>query len=532
MNRLNTLLNRQWRFVLTLDVVVRLIADATLLVISILIAMVGRLFHLIVFEGLPAGIDYRHMLAIYLGTFVKTGLPFIPFALVLFALNGFYSRGRSYYLPYKLWIVVRGVTLAFLGYGFLLYFLLVYTAPESTLVPRGVWVIAWLISLFMLTMARVWSVTWKFVSKPDYESVWPPTRSADKVLVIGGAGYIGSALLPQLLGAGYKVRVLDLLLFGTDPIAKVMNHPNLEIVQGDFRQVDKVVESMRDIRAVVHLGAIVGDSACALDERLTVDVNLTATQMIAQVAKAQRVERFVFASTCSVYGASDELLDEHSALNPVSLYARSKIVSERVLLEMCDDKFMPVILRFATIYGLSGRTRFDLVVNLLAAKAVVDRQITIFGGQQWRPFVHVEDAATAILQALEAPRDLVGREIFNVGSDAQNYTILQVGKLVQQIVPEAQLIERDSDTDRRNYRVSFTKIRNRLNFEPVWTIEQGILQVVEAIRTNKVGDYRDPRYSNVRFMSEEGGINILYARHRLDWTDMLLSQNSSGAMYP
>ena len=152
-----------------------------------------------------------------------------------------------------------------------------------------------------------------------------------RVLVIGGGGYIGSALLPKLLDAGYHVRLLDLLLYSTEPIQDVLSHPDLEVIQADFRQVDRVVEAMQDVDAVIHLGAIVGDPACALDEELTIEVNLMATRMIAEVAKGSGINRFIFASTCSVYGASDELLDEYSALNPVSLYARSKIASEQVL---------------------------------------------------------------------------------------------------------------------------------------------------------------------------------------------------------
>jgi len=324
-----------------------------------------------------------------------------------------------------------------------------------------------------------------------------------KILVTGGAGYIGSALLPKLLDKGYHVRLLDLLLFGTEPIAGLMSHPELEIVQADFRQVEKVVDAVRDMDAVIHLGAIVGDPACALDEELTIEVNLIATRMIAEVAKGSGVQRVIFASTCSVYGASDQLLDEHSVLNPVSLYARSKIASEKVLRRLADDYFTPVILRFGTIYGLSGRTRFDLVINLLTAKAVVEGQIPVFGGDQWRPFVHVDDAALAVLKALEAPRAQVYDQIFNVGSDAQNYTIQQIGELIHGRVPTAQVISKGSDTDRRNYRVRFNKIRNILGFVPQRTVEEGVQEVIEAIRSGQVRDYRDAKYSNVKFMGDE-----------------------------
>src|SRR5262249_31323180 len=158
-----------------------------------------------------------------------------------------------------------------------------------------------------------------------------------------------SALLPKLLDAGYHVRLLDLLLYSTEPIQEILQHPHLDIIQADFRHVDKVVEAMHDVHAVVHLGAIVGDPACDLDEELTIDVNLMATRMIAEVAKGSGVHRCIFASTCSVYGASDELLDEHSALNPVSLYARSKIASEHVLQHLASVDFSPIIFPLWTI---------------------------------------------------------------------------------------------------------------------------------------------------------------------------------------
>ena len=258
--------------------------------------------------------------------------------------------------------------------------------------------------------ARVWSRLWAFVVRSEAKpAVLPGDRKIESVLVIGGAGYIGSALLRRLLDRGYRVRLLDLFVYGEEPIQDLMEHPRLEVLHADFRHIDRVAEAMRDMDAVIHLGAIVGDPACALDEDLTIDVNLMATRMIAEIAKGYGVNRFIFASTCSVYGASDELLDEYSTLNPLSLYARSKIASERVLMGMADDRFNPVILRFGTIYGFSGRTRFDLVVNLLTAKAIVEGQITVMGGDQWRPFVHVEDAALAVFKVLEAPLDSVER---------------------------------------------------------------------------------------------------------------------------
>jgi nucleoside-diphosphate-sugar epimerase len=285
---------------------------------------------------------------------------------------------------------------------------------------------------------------------------------------------------------------------------------------------------MRDVDAVIHLGGIVGDPACAIDEELTIDINLMATRMIAEVAKGSGVGHFIFASTCSVYGASDEMLDERSELNPVSLYARSKIASEKVLQKMADERFAPVILRFGTIYGLSGRMRFDLVINLLTAKAVIDQEITIYGGDQWRPFLHVEDAARSLSLVLDAPQDLVRNQIFNVGSNEQNYTIREIGEMIQQVVPSARLVHKGNDLDRRNYWVSFNKIRNTLGFTPKWTVEQGIEQVLQAIQSGKVGDYRDAMYSNVKFFTEEGIFRL--SKNENGWAYQLINETNGATV--
>ncbi len=281
---------------------------------------------------------------------------------------------------------------------------------------------------------------------------------------------------------------------------------------------------MQEVDAVVHLGAIVGDPACNLNEELTIDVNLISTRMIADVAKSAGVRRFVFASTCSVYGASDELLDESSDVQPVALYGHTKLASERVLLEMASDSFQPTILRFATIYGFSGRTRFDLVVNLLTAKARLEGRITVHGGEQWRPFVHVDDAARAIAMVLEARLNVVGNQVFNVGSNAQNYTINQVAQIIQERVMDAE-VEISTDVfDIRNYRVSFDKIEQQLGFRPALTVSDGIQQVLEAIASGEIEDYADPRYSNAKLLNEEGAGKL----DRDQWARELI-RNISGA---
>jgi nucleoside-diphosphate-sugar epimerase len=502
------------------QIFVRIISDVLLLNGAVLTALTVRFLYLVAFEPAPVDITYNAMFWAYLIKYLHMSWLLTAISISVFAMSGFYTYGRAYKGPYKALVVAQAVSLAYLLYGFTSYFL-----GGALDMPRGAWVLAWVISVVALVASRVWAWLWSNVVRAEIGLEQPEKREIRKVLVIGGAGYIGSALLPKLLAKGYHVRLLDLLIYGTEPIEEVLGHPNLEIMQADFRQVDKVVEAMRTIDAVIHLGAIVGDPACALDEELTIEVNLMATRMIAEVAKGSGVSRFVFASTCSVYGANDEMLDERSALNPVSIYARSKIASEKVLMSMASSDFGPTLLRFGTIYGLSGRTRFDLVINLLTAKALVENQITVFGGDQWRPFVHVDDAALAVLLALEAPLPLVGKEVFNVGCDDQNFTIQQAGETIQRLVPTAALISMGSDTDRRNYKVSFGKIHKTLGFTPRWTVEQGVRQVIEAVQSGKVTNYHDAKYSNVKFLSDEGTSRLI--RRQNGWAHELIKESSS-----
>lgn len=432
---------------------------------------------------------------------------------LVFGVMGFYSKGRFYTGRYKIVVILQATALLFLIFGFVNYLILGHS------LSRVVVISAWFIATMLIEVARFWAWVWTIVADKDHNTIEVKPVDDRKVLLIGGAGYIGSSLLPRLLERGYSVRLLDGFIYGEEPISSCVGHPALEIVKADFRNVHDVVYAMRGVHAVIHLGAIVGDPACSLDEDLTVEVNLLATRTIAEVAKVNGVRKLIFASTCSVYGASDELLNEKSGLNPVSLYARSKIACERVLLDMADNRFRPVLLRFGTVYGLSGRTRFDLVVNLLSAKAVFDGQITVIGKEQWRPFIHVHDAARSILAALEAHPDQLTDTVFNVGSDEQNYTLGEVGELIKKVVPEADVICTEAKGDARNYRVSFQRIREVLNFRPEWTLEAGIHQVVDAIHQGRVTDYHHSKYSNVKFLSEQNGHGLKTTR---TWAKQML----------
>jgi nucleoside-diphosphate-sugar epimerase len=316
------------------------------------------------------------------------------------------------------------------------------------------------------------------------------------VTVIGGAGYVGSLLVERLLEAGTSVTVMDALMFGDDGLRTVVDHPRLTFVHGDLRDIEAVVRACAGADAVVHLGAVVGDPACALDEAATLAINRDATVTTARVARALAVRRFVFASTCSVYGASDELLTEESEMAPISVYARSKAESEDLLLPMSGPDFHTTVLRFGTLFGQSRRDRFDLVVNLLAAKAVIDGEISINGGDQWRPFVHVADCVDAVLACLDAPESAVSSRIFNVGSDAQNRTLRDVGEMIRELLPDVRVVYGESAAAEANYRVSFERISTELGFHPERTLSDGIIEIQDAVRAGMVTDYTDARYSN------------------------------------
>jgi nucleoside-diphosphate-sugar epimerase len=515
----------------SLEALLRVLADTVLINLAFISSLVLVFLWRLSQANPYTPINYRQEFYNYLDAYGNSAWLLTVICLVVFYLSGFYSYGRFYQGKYKVLIVAQAVSISYLIFGAMTYIaqgvILPFLRPLTNNFPRGALLIAWGLTAILLIAARLWSSVWRDITRKEHvRNGAGKDERVHSVLVIGGAGYIGSALVPRLLDKGYRVRLLDLLLYGTEPIEPYLGHPRLEIIEADFRQIDRVVEAMRDMDAVIHLGGIVGDPACALDEELTIEINVMATRMIAEVAKGSGVRHFIFASTCSVYGASDQMLDERSQLNPVSLYARSKIASERVLLKMADDRFSPVILRFGTIYGLSGRTRFDLVINLLTAKSMVDNEITVFGGEQWRPFLHVDDAAQAMVKVLEAPLDLVRNQIFNVGSNEQNYTINEIAEIIHRHAPSARVVHKGADTDRRNYWVNFSKIHKTLDFKAAWTVDQGVDQVIEAITSGRVTNYRDTKYSNVLFLRNEGKDRL---QHRENgWAYQLLNESTSG----
>jgi len=316
------------------------------------------------------------------------------------------------------------------------------------------------------------------------------------VLVVGGAGYLGSVLVRRLLQEGYYVRVLDNLMFGGESLCTFKGYDRFELIEGDVRNISSVMAALENIDAVVHLAAIVGDPACRSLPSNTVETNYLATKMLAEACKYHQVNRFIYASTCSVYGLGNEVLTEESPTCPVSLYARTKIRSEEGILSMKDSSFSPCAMRMSTLHGLSPRMRFDLVVNTFSMHAVVHKEITIHGGEQWRPLLHVEDAADAYVKCLRAPLSLIKGQIFNVGCSKQNYQIAELGQVISEVVPGTRIVKRAMNGDIRDYRVSFNKIQDLLGFKANHGVNESVKEIVAALNRGEISDVHGAKYYN------------------------------------
>jgi len=341
--------------------------------------------------------------------------------------------------------------------------------------------------------------------KIEFKDKIKNVKPVNKILVVGGAGFLGSVLCKKLLDRGYTVRVLDNLTYGIHGLREISNHPKFGFIKGDRRDIQTAVEAVKGIDAVIHLAAIVGDPASALDPEETIEIDYLGTRMLADVCRYSQINRFIFASTCSVYGASptpEAKLHENSQLNPVSLYAEMKLKSEQGISELVDGNFSPTILRMGTLYGLSPRMRFDLVVNTLTIKAIKEKTFTIFGGNQWRPNLHVDDAAEAYIACLEAPIKKVKGKIFNVGSNEENYKIVEIGEIINNLIPETKMIIDKKKIDERNYNVSFDNIKEVLGYSTKYTISNGVNEIKEAVEKGEFSDHAERKYSNYKFLQQ------------------------------
>ena len=319
-----------------------------------------------------------------------------------------------------------------------------------------------------------------------------------KILVTGGAGYVGSTLVPALLSAGHKVRVLDCLLYGGSAMLGVWSHPDFEFQLGDIRDRETVKKAVSKIDAVVHLAAIVGDPACARQPDAARKVNLDASLMLLEECELAGVQRFVFASTCSNYGKMadpDKYVDEGSDLTPVSIYAKSKVAVEEAMLST-NGKMCKTPLRFATVFGVSPRMRFDLTVNEFTRDMLTKKHLVVFGEQFWRPYIHVSDVARAIELVLSSPIEEVNKEVFNVGSTSENYQKQQLVELILPYVPDAKIEFIHKDEDPRDYRVSFAKINEKLGFDVTLKVRDGIKEVARLIEHKMIADLDSSSYRN------------------------------------
>jgi nucleoside-diphosphate-sugar epimerase len=319
-----------------------------------------------------------------------------------------------------------------------------------------------------------------------------------KILLVGGAGYLGGAMIPQLLDAGHEVSVFDKISFGEAAVAPVMLHAGFQLIRGDMRDISQAAKALQGQEAVILLAALVGEPACNRDPVDTAEINYLATMNLMKAAIYFGIKRFIFTSTDSCYGAQENVfLTEEAPLQPISLYAELKAKVEEEFLAMPrPQNFHPTILRLATLYGLAPRMRFDLVINLLTREAALGKGAKIFSGEQWRPLVHVHDAARAFVMALEAPTDKISGQIFNVGSNEQNVQFKDLAAILLKAMPEAKIETVPQPPDLRDYHVCFDKIRDMLGFTPNFTAADGIAEIREAITSGNLGDPYDLKYRN------------------------------------
>jgi nucleoside-diphosphate-sugar epimerase len=320
-----------------------------------------------------------------------------------------------------------------------------------------------------------------------------------KILVTGGAGYVGSTLVPMLLAEGHSVRVLDMLLHGGSPLLPAWSHPGFEFVRGDLRDKTLRKAAVAGMDSVVHLAAIVGDPACSRQPELSRAVNLESSLALIEESQQAGVSRFIFASTCSNYGKMKEVtyVDENSELSPVSLYAETKVAVERALFQSAGrNGWCPTPLRFATIFGVSSRMRFDLTVNEFTMEMITKKHLRVFGEQFWRPYVHVRDAARGIQLVLNSEPTKVCGTVFNVGATDQNFQKEQLVKMIQPYAPEAVIEYVRKTEDPRDYRVSFSRITDQLGYKITRTVAQGIEEVAKLVTSNVIDTFDDPRYTN------------------------------------
>lgn len=324
------------------------------------------------------------------------------------------------------------------------------------------------------------------------------------ILVTGGAGYVGSVLIRKLLRNGYAVTCLDILMHGGDSLIDIYGDPNFTFHKCDISINDEInsVLKKNELFGIVHLASIVGDPACKANPDLAKKINLDASKFLLEKCIEHEIPKFIFASTCSNYGKMkdpDSYVDENSELKPVSLYAELKVAFEQYLLTEIPkiDSFSPTSLRFSTIYGMSPRMRFDLTVNEFTKELVLGKKLIVYGENFWRPYCHVDDISNAIMTVLNSPKEKVAYNVYNVGDTNENYTKKMIVQQIQKYIPQGEINYIEKDEDPRDYRVSFDKIKNILNFNISKKLTDGIGEIKEALTSGVISDPEDPKYYNI-----------------------------------
>jgi nucleoside-diphosphate-sugar epimerase len=329
------------------------------------------------------------------------------------------------------------------------------------------------------------------------------------VVITGGAGYIGSLLTSELLRANYRVTVLDTLLFGGESLVPFLNHPNFHFVKTDVTEPRAVKDSIKTgwqkPNAIVHLAGIVGFPACqAVGKQVAWKYNFEAAKMVFGQSADLGVERFVFASTYSNYGLSEDgkPVTEESPLNPQSLYAETKIAAEQFLISQKDSTCAPLLFRFATLYGISPRTRFDLIVNQFVLEAFTKRELIIYQRGYSRSFVHIRDVVRGVIMGLEADQDKIRGQVFNLGTENGNYSKNDIVNFILKRMPETVVEYKDLTFggDMRDITVSFEKIKRVLGFDTTLTVDDGVREVLFALKSGLIRSPGDDRYRNAQFI--------------------------------
>ena len=321
-----------------------------------------------------------------------------------------------------------------------------------------------------------------------------------EILITGGSGYLGTVLVNKLVKKNYKIINLDPMIYSSSSTYQ-KTHRNVKNCIGvteDKYILDDIFANNR-IYAVIHLSGVSNDPTALLDPALTEKSNILATKLLVQKAKKNKTKKFLFASSCSVYGFTGEkkIVNEKSKPNPLSAYSKSKIIGEKIVIKEKSKNFLVNCLRMGTLYGPSPRMRFDLALNVMVGSAIQAKEIIINGGDQWRPFLHIDDAADAFIKLLENKNKKLNGQVYNVGANSENFQIKDLAYTVKKFVPKSK-IKFSKNFDNRSYKANFDKIKNDLKWGPAKKIQDGALSVIKLFKTGKIKNFRDTNYYNIK----------------------------------